>query len=83
MVGAGIAAELAGWSREVTGSYDDAWWLAGGLCVLAAFAIFGIRRSPAEGAPVDGARDAGDRLRADPTAAADPTRPGLEPPMDS
>lgn len=43
MVGAGIAAEIAGLIRESTGSYSDAWWLAGGLCLLAAVAIFGIR----------------------------------------
>jgi MFS family permease len=43
MVGAGIAAEIAGLIRESTGSYSDAWWLAGALCLLAAVAIFGIR----------------------------------------
>jgi predicted MFS family arabinose efflux permease len=43
MVGAGIAAEIAGLIRESTGSYSDAWWMAGGLCLLAAVAIFGIR----------------------------------------
>jgi predicted MFS family arabinose efflux permease len=46
MVGAGIAAEVAGLIRESTGSYSDAWWIAGGLCLIAAVAIFGI------GAPV-------------------------------
>lgn len=43
MVGAGVAAGLAGMIRESTGSYDDAWYLAGGLCVVAALAIFVIR----------------------------------------
>ena len=43
MVGAGIAAEVAGQIRESTGSYSDAWWTAGGLCLIAAVAIFGIR----------------------------------------
>jgi predicted MFS family arabinose efflux permease len=44
MVGAGIAAEIAGLIRQSTGSYSEAWWLAGGLCLLAAVAIFGISR---------------------------------------
>jgi MFS family permease len=43
MVGAGVAAGLAGMIRQNTGSYDDAWFLAGGLCVVAALAIFVIR----------------------------------------
>lgn len=43
MIGAGVAAGLAGMIRESTGSYDDAWFLAGGLCVVAALAIFVIR----------------------------------------
>ncbi len=52
MVGAGIAAEVAGLIRESTGSYSDAWWLAGALCLLAAVAIFGIRApEPATGRP--------------------------------
>ncbi|MFI7585818.1 MFS transporter [Spongisporangium articulatum] len=62
MVGAGVAAEVAGWSREVSGSYDDAWWLAGGLCILAAFAIFGVRapaRTPAPDGPPPVGSDAG------------------------
>jgi MFS family permease len=36
MVGAGISAWFAGAVRESTGSYDVAWWIAGGLCLLAA-----------------------------------------------
>ena len=47
MIGAGIAAAVAGLIRESTGSYSDAWWLAGGLCLLAAVGIFGIGRRPA------------------------------------
>jgi MFS family permease len=43
MVGAGIAAEVAGQIRETTGSYSDAWWTAGGLCLIAAVVVFGIR----------------------------------------
>ena len=42
MIGAGIAAEVAGAIRESTGSYSDAWWIAGGLCLLAALAVFAI-----------------------------------------
>jgi predicted MFS family arabinose efflux permease len=43
MIGAGIAAEMAGLIRKSTGSYSDAWWIAGGLCLLAAVAVWGIR----------------------------------------
>jgi len=42
MIGAGIAAEYAGLVREATGSYAQAWWTAGALCLLAAVAVFGI-----------------------------------------
>jgi MFS family permease len=45
MVGAGIAAEVAGLIRQSTGSYSLAWWMAGGLCLIAAAAIFGISPS--------------------------------------
>jgi hypothetical protein len=31
--------------RDVTGSYDLAWFLAGGLCMLAAIASVSIRRN--------------------------------------
>jgi MFS family permease len=48
MIGAGIAAEVAGLIRESTGSYSDAWWTAGGLCLIAAVAIFGIRPAAPE-----------------------------------
>jgi MFS family permease len=77
MVGAGIAAEVAGWSREVTGSYNDAWWLAGGLCVLAAFAILGVRRGSAEQTG-----ELGDVARPDPAATADRDGTGGEPAAD-
>lgn len=42
MIGAGIAAEVAGLIRESTGSYSQAWWTAGALCLLAAVSVFGI-----------------------------------------
>jgi predicted MFS family arabinose efflux permease len=45
MIGAGIAAEVAGLTREFTGSYSQAWWTAGVLCLLAAVAVFGISRA--------------------------------------
>jgi MFS family permease len=46
MIGAGIAAEVAGAIREATGSYSDAWWIAGGLCLAAAASVFAIRSVP-------------------------------------
>jgi predicted MFS family arabinose efflux permease len=67
MVGAGVAAGLAGAIREATGSYTTAWWLAGGLCLVAALAIFGIAEQA--GDPPDG-------LRADPAAPAHQARSG-------
>jgi MFS family permease len=51
MIGAGIAAEVAGLIRESTGSYSQAWWTAGGLCLLAAVAIFGISSRPVPARP--------------------------------
>ncbi len=79
MVGAGIAAEVAGVIRASTGSYDDAWWLAGGLCLVAAVSIFTLRVPGGGGAVTgghfDGPGKAGrqrrDHLRGDPAAAAD------------
>ena len=44
-VGAAIAAVGAGAIRDVRGSYDVAWFLAGGLCVVAALLSIAIRRS--------------------------------------
>ncbi|MFC9896352.1 MFS transporter [Nocardia sp. NPDC127579] len=43
-VGAAIAATGAGVIRDLQGSYDLAWYLAGGLCGLAALMSFVIRR---------------------------------------
>jgi MFS family permease len=52
MIGAGIAAEYAGLIREATGSYAQAWWTAGVLCLLAAVAVFGIgQRAQAASSP--------------------------------
>ncbi len=42
MIGAGIAASYAGSVRATTGSYEIAWWTAGGLCLAAAVAVLGI-----------------------------------------
>ena len=44
MVGAGISAVVSGVIRETTGSYDWAWWSAGGLCLLAAWASYAVPR---------------------------------------
>ncbi len=38
MIGAGVSAGVAGAVREMTGSYDTAWLLSGGLCLVAAAA---------------------------------------------
>jgi sugar phosphate permease len=48
-VGAAIAAVGAGAIRDTQGSYDLAWFMAGGLCVVAALLSFAIRptREPA------------------------------------
>jgi hypothetical protein len=51
MIGAGIAAEVAGLIRESTGSYSQAWWTAGALCLLAAVAVFGITARPVDAEP--------------------------------
>jgi hypothetical protein len=42
-VGAAIAAVGAGAVRDVQGSYDLAWFVAGGLCVAAALLSLSIR----------------------------------------
>ncbi|MFE3443461.1 MFS transporter [Nocardia sp. NPDC059180] len=46
-VGAAIAAAGAGVIRDLQGSYQVAWYIAGGLCGLAALMSLGIRRRPA------------------------------------
>ncbi|HYO36863.1 MAG TPA: MFS transporter [Geodermatophilus sp.] len=51
-LGAAFAAFGGGVIRDVTGSYDLAWFLAGGLCLLAAALSLSIRRNlPASGPP--------------------------------
>ncbi|MGY1636565.1 MFS transporter [Geodermatophilus sp. SYSU D00742] len=48
-VGAAVAAYGGGVIRDVTGSYDLAWFGAGALCLLAAVMSLSIRRRPAPG----------------------------------
>jgi MFS family permease len=62
-VGAALAAFGAGVVRDVTGSYDGAWYAAAVLCVLAAALSVAIRRRPAQ-PPAETA------LPAEPTTAA-------------
>jgi MFS family permease len=45
-LGSAVAAFGGGVIRDVTGSYDLAWFLAGGLCMGAAAASISIRRNP-------------------------------------
>jgi MFS family permease len=45
MVGAGLAATYAGWTRQVTGSYLTAWLTAAVLCMLASAACLLIPRA--------------------------------------
>ncbi|WP_034274923.1 MFS transporter [Haloechinothrix halophila] len=47
-VGAAIAAFAAGAARDQLGSYDVAWYGAGGLCVLATVMSLRIRRAPSD-----------------------------------
>ncbi len=46
MVGAAIAATLAGAIRDTTGDYTIAWFGAAGLCVVAAVVSAAVRRTP-------------------------------------
>ena len=51
-IGAAIAAAGAGAIRDLQGSYDLAWFIAGGLCALAALMSASIRRrEPASAQP--------------------------------
>lgn len=50
-VGAALAAFGAGVVRDVTGSYDGAWYAAAVLCVAAAALSISIRRNPAPPSP--------------------------------
>ena len=56
-IGAGFVALLAGITRDQLGSYDVAWFVAGGLCVIAAGMSFVIR-------------DRGGRVTVEPALAA-------------
>ena len=47
-LGAAAAAAGAGWIRDLQGAYDLAFYLASGLCVVAALLCVSIRRAPAE-----------------------------------
>jgi predicted MFS family arabinose efflux permease len=47
MIGAGAGATFAGWVRTINGDYSIAWYMAGGLCLVAAVSIFGIKKSEA------------------------------------
>ncbi|MEY2634093.1 MAG: hypothetical protein RIS75_33, partial [Actinomycetota bacterium] len=49
MIGAGAGATFAGWIRTINGDYSIAWYTAGGLCLIAAVSVFGIKRTAAEG----------------------------------
>jgi predicted MFS family arabinose efflux permease len=50
-VGSAIAAWGGGVIRDVTGSYDPAWYAAGALCVLASALSISIRLRPEGTAP--------------------------------
>jgi hypothetical protein len=56
-IGAGFVALLAGVTRDQLGSYDLAWFVAGGLCAIAAGMSFVIR-------------DSGGRVTVEPALAA-------------
>lgn len=48
MVGAGVAASLAGWIRTTQGDSLVAWLTAGGLCLAAAGACLPVPRQPVQ-----------------------------------
>jgi predicted MFS family arabinose efflux permease len=48
-IGSAVAATGAGVIRDLQGSYDLAWYVAGGLCGAAAVMSAVIRRAPAPG----------------------------------
>ena len=45
-LGAAVAAAGAGWIRDLQGTYDLAFYLAAGLCVIAAVLCLSVRRAP-------------------------------------
>ena len=52
MVGAGVGASVAGWIREATGSYANAWTTAAVLCFASAVLIMTVPKTP-RGAPAE------------------------------
>ncbi|WP_413249410.1 MFS transporter [Sinomonas flava] len=54
MVGAGVGAFLAGWGREMSGSYLPAWMSAAVLCFAAAASLFFLPSSKSHLSPVEG-----------------------------
>jgi predicted MFS family arabinose efflux permease len=46
-LGAAVAAAGAGWIRDLRGDYDLAFYLAAGLCIVAALLCVSVRRAPA------------------------------------
>ena len=51
-VGAAVAATAAGLTRDHLGTYEPAWYVAGGLWLVAA--VFSLRLRPAAGEPARG-----------------------------
>lgn len=49
-LGAAVAAAGAGWIRDLQGGYDLAFYLAAGLCVVAALLCLMVRKAPAQDA---------------------------------
>ncbi len=50
-LGAAVAAAGAGWLRDLRGDYDLAFYLAAGLCAVAAVLCLSVRRAPVDAAP--------------------------------
>jgi sugar phosphate permease len=50
-LGAAVAAAAAGWLRDRNGDYDLAFYLAAGLCAIAAVLCLSVRKAPAEVVP--------------------------------
>jgi len=51
-VGAALTAYAAGWVRTTGGDYQPAFWVSGGLCMLAAALALQVGRQPARSGPV-------------------------------
>jgi len=50
-LGAAVAAAGAGWLRDRNGDYDVAFYLAAGLCAIAALLCLNVRKAPTEAVP--------------------------------